>query len=193
MQDAWSYRSGRAGAAYSDELDRLAAATANGSRTAFEQIYHLLVDDVYAYARAQCTSDADAEDIVSIVFLKAWQFARHYRVGSGGYRNWIFGIARNQVRNHWRALKNSRRLEQALMTRHDPVAAEPGANIDWTALSQALANLTSEQREVITLRYLNGRTPAEVALILGKTEGSVRALQHRALQQLRKAVTRAAA
>jgi RNA polymerase sigma-70 factor (ECF subfamily) len=70
--------------------------------------------------------------------------------------------------------------------------AAPELQFDEAALSAALSRLTAEQRDVIILRYFNGKSHREIAELLGKAEGSIRALQHRALRQLRKAVTNAA-
>ena len=143
--------------------------------------------------RSQTYSDADAEDIVSTIFLRAWQYSRQYRTGTRAYRRWIFGIARNEVRNGWQKAKRARELQDAL--ERDQTVEAGSATVpppaDTSALERAIADLTEEQREVIVLRFMNGKSPAEVARILGKREGSVRALQHRALRKLRSAVNHA--
>jgi RNA polymerase sigma-70 factor (ECF subfamily) len=65
----------------------------------------------------------------------------------------------------------------------------PELPINEAAIRGALNRLTNDQRDVVTLRYFGGKTHREIAEIMGKGEGSVRALQHRALRQLRKAVS----
>jgi RNA polymerase sigma-70 factor (ECF subfamily) len=195
VEETWSLDRSLAGREERDLLDELAAQTRDGDQRAFEQVYFLLVDDVYGYVRSQCSSTADAEDVVSTIFLRAWQYARQYRAGTGAYRRWVFGIARNEVRNSWQKERRARELQAALQ-RDRTTAAEESVTLppttDDTALERAIAELTEEQREVIILRFLNGKTPGEVARILGKREGSVRALQHRALRRLRSAVNHAA-
>lgn len=194
MQESWSLEGGLSGRDEHDLLDELAARAREGQREAFEHVYFLLVDDVYGYVRSQTSSDADAEDIVSTIFLRAWQYARQYRTGTGAYRRWVFGIARNEVRNGWQKAKRARELQAAL--ERDQTVEAGSATVpppaDTSALERAIAELTEEQREVIVLRFLNGKSPGEVARILGKREGSVRALQHRALRKLRSAVNHAA-
>ncbi len=193
MQDAWSLgapgRSGTAGAA--EQLDEFASRAARGDRSAFEAIYFALVDELHAYARSQCGTDVDADDIVANVFLRAWQYGRRYRVGSQNYRAWMYGIARNEIRNHWR-----RQLHMgSLPDRYDLAEAsssEPDTDRARARLRAAIARLTPDQREVIVLRYFNDRSHAEIGMIMGKREGSIRALQHRALRQLQKAVRDAA-
>lgn len=195
MEETWDLKRSLAGREEPDLLDELAARTRDGDAAAFEEVYFRLVDDVYGYVRSQCSSSADAEDIVSTIFLRAWQYARQYRAGTGAYRKWIFGIARNEVRNTWQKERRARELQTALERDRATEAVEsatlPPAR-EEPALERAIAELTEEQREVIILRFLNGKTPAEVARILGKREGSVRALQHRALRKLRSAVNHAA-
>ncbi|MCC7089297.1 MAG: RNA polymerase sigma factor, partial [Dehalococcoidia bacterium] len=85
------------------ELDELAARAALGDRAAFERIYNLLVDDLYSYIRGQTRNETVAEDLVANVFLKAWRSAKGYRPSSHTFRRWIFTIARNEVRDYWRA------------------------------------------------------------------------------------------
>lgn len=170
-------------------LDALAVRAAAGDRLAFERIYSLLVDELYAYVRGQCHDDTAAEDVISNVFLKAWRSARRYRAGSDQFRHWIFAIARNELRDHWRA--NRRTLEL-----HDyDVTDETSANglgdpADARRLvHRALAALTEEQRQVVVLRYFDNRTHEEIAAILGKREGAVRALLLRALRRMRKVMS----
>ena len=161
-------------------------------RPAFEQIYLLLVDDLYGYARSHTSNDSSAEDVVATIFLKAWQYGRRYRAGSESYRRWVFGIARNEVRNHWRSEQRSRVLSQELEKFAIKPAQTTTAEFDEAMLRSALEKLTNDQRDVVTLRYFGGKSHREIAEILGKREGGVRALQHRALRQLRKVVADAA-
>lgn len=187
-QDTLALGDLEAGSAETGALDQLAAEVALGIRRAFEQIYFLLIDDVYAYARSHTSDDSSAEDVVATVFMKAWQYGPRYRAGTGSYRRWIFGIARNEVRNFWRAERKSQVIEQQLERFAVEISEVPQDEIDEAAIRAALERLTGDQRDVVTLRYFGGKTHREIAEILGKGEGSVRSLQHRALRQLRKAV-----
>lgn len=191
VQDAVRIEAKEAERLSADHLDDLAEQAARGSRLAFERIYVVLIDDLYGYARSHVNDDTAAEDVVATVFMKAWQYARSYRRGSQSYRRWVFGIARNEVRNHWRATQSSRQLERELEMQRPDDGSAPEVAIDEAALAEALSRLTPEQRDVIVLRYFNGKSHREIAELLDKAEGSIRALQHRALRQLRKAVARA--
>ncbi len=168
------------------ELDELAERAANGDRAAFERIYNLLVDDLYSYVRGQCRNETVAEDIVANVFLKAWRSASGYRPSSHTFRRWIFTIARNEVRDYWRASQRTLPMVEFDISdeRHPEVEADP---VEVRRLvQQALSTLTDEQRQVVVLRYFSNKSHEEIATILGKREGAVRAQLMRALRQMRK-------
>ncbi len=189
LSSAGSEADGRSHAA----LELLAARAATGDRAAFERIYCLLADDLYTYVRAQCQNDTVAEDLIANVFLKAWRSITRYRGGPDRFRRWMFAIARNEVRDYWR--NNRRTFPIADMDFVDSTAYETEPpNLDARRLlSQALASLTDDQRQVVVLRYFNGKSHAEIALLMGKREGSVRALLLRALRRMRKVMADVAA
>ena len=180
-------------AAQGDLLDRLAAHTANGDKLAFERIYGLLVDDLYGYVRGQCDDDPTAEDLLAEVFLRAWRSASRYRGGSRRYRRWIFAIAHNLVRDHWRARRRDLPLLDVASV-HAEAAAEAATGEDEERrLKRAIAALTDEQRQVVALRYYSNMSHRDIAAIMGKREGAVRALLVRALRRMRKVMSDAAA
>lgn len=172
-------------------LDRLALRVAEGDAAAFEQIYLLLVDDLYIYVRGQCHNDTVAEDLVSNVFLKAWRSARCYRSGSDRFRRWIFTIARNEVRDYWRASQRTLPIlgMDILDERDAPEGLSPEAH---QRVDAALRVLTEDQRQVIVLRFFNNKSHEEIARIMGKREGAVRALLMRGLRHMRKVMLDAA-
>lgn len=173
------------------ELDGLALRAADGDRAAFEQIYNSLVDDLYAYVRGQCRNDTVAEDIVANVFLKAWRSAKSYRPGSRTFQSWMFTIARNELRDYWRS--NQRMLPMLdidITDEHEPATLD--SKEAHIAVTRALESLTDDQRQVVVLRYFGNKSHEEIAAIMGKREGAVRALLMRALRQMRKVIGDAA-
>lgn len=174
-----------------DALDHLAALVASGDRAAFDELYSRTVDDVYTYVRGQCRNDAEAEDIIANVFLKAWRSIHGYRVGSGLFRRWLFAIARNELKRYWA----QRKREPVPLPDELSQLAAGSSGLDVATrelLHRALSCLTPEQRDVVVLRYYGGKSHQEIALILGKREGAVRAMLLRALRKLRKAMDDAA-
>jgi RNA polymerase sigma-70 factor (ECF subfamily) len=173
------------------ELDQLALRAADGDRAAFEQIYNTLVDDLYAYVRGQCRNETVAEDIVSSVFLKAWRSARSYRPGSRTFQSWMFTIARNELRDYWRTTQRTLpMLDMDITDEDEPADIDPREA--QAAVRRAMASLTDDQRQVVVLRYFGNKSHEEIAAIMGKREGAVRALLMRALRQMRKVMGDAA-
>lgn len=190
MQESFPLRKRSADALEAEPLDRLAQAAAAGDRAAFETIYTALVDDLYLYLRGQCGDDTTAEDLAANVFLKAWRSAKRYRAGSGRYRSWVFAIARNELRDHWKSRRRTEPLNDEI-----PEAIEsPGRDQDEVQrmITFALDELTAEQREIVVLRYFGNHSHAEIGEMVGKREGAVRALLFRALKRMRKAIGDAA-
>jgi RNA polymerase sigma-70 factor (ECF subfamily) len=173
-------------------LDALAARAAKGDKPAFEQIYLGLVDEIYAYVHGQCREAATAEDIVANVFLRAWRSARTYRSGSQQFRQWIFTIARNELADHWRSQPPTLPLLDLDFPDVHEIEESIDPQVARAEALRALAVLTRDQQQVVVLRYFGNKTHREIALILGKREGAVRALLVRALRQMRKVMADAA-
>lgn len=192
MQDSLSLlRAKNAEQRRAAELDKLAMRAADGDRVAFEQIYNVLVDDLHSYVRGQCRNETVAEDIVANVFLKAWRSARSYRPGSGTFQSWMFTIARNELRDYWRTSQRTLpMLDFDISDEDEPAPMDPKEA--QAAVSRAMESLTDDQRQVVVLRYFGNKSHEEIAAIMGKREGAVRALLMRAMRQMRKVMGDAA-
>jgi len=151
---------------------------------AFAPLYARYADPVYRFCYRRLGEPEAAEDATSQVFLNALAALPGYQ--SGSFRAWLFTIARNVVTDVYR----ERRTERLPETARDPV--DPGPTPEEVMLHAEshrgvralLAALSQEQREVVELR-LAGLNGAEIAQVLGRSHGSVRALQYRAAQRLR--------
>ncbi|MGE3076104.1 MAG: RNA polymerase sigma factor [Dehalococcoidia bacterium] len=192
MQDAFSLRQRLIQASGQTRLDILAGLVASGDESAFESIYLETVDSVYGYLRGQCRNDATAEDLVANVYLKAWKSAASYRQGSNNYQRWLFTIARNELVDHWRRNREVSPFDDLNFADSGTVPMDDAMGEDYSAISEALGRLNAEQREVVILRFFNELSHAEIARILGKREGAVRAQLLRALRQMRKAISNVA-
>ncbi|WP_443217770.1 sigma-70 family RNA polymerase sigma factor [Saccharothrix sp. CCNWYY140] len=167
------------------ELVRAAQA---GDTDAFGLLYDRYVDVVYRYVLFRVGDRTLAEDVTSETFLRALR-----SIGSISYQGrdvgaWFVTIARNIVFDH---VKSSRyRLE---VTTADPddnreVASGPEQEVLTDAanaeLLRCVAQLGDDQRECITLRFIQGLSVAETAAKMGRNEGAIKALQHRAVRRL---------
>lgn len=164
-------------------------------REAFSQLYNLYFDRVYRYARLKVSHTADAEDVTAAVFLSAWRmidrFSPKHELSFAG---WLFRLAHNVLVDRYRRKRETVSLDSV---GNDAlgIGAFPGPEIEleWrltlAELHDALLNLTEEQREVVLLRFVEGLSAREVGSIMGKQEGTVRGMQFRAIESLRRALS----
>ncbi len=155
-----------------------------GDAEAAASLYRLYADPLYRYFVYQ-TRDPDlAADLTSEVFLRMLENIGRYNHRGIPFRAWLFKIAQNLVIDHYReqAKLAPRKADLPEAGAEDP---EP-ADVDRDRLVAALNRLTAEQRQVVLLRFVEDLEIKEVAAILGKTEGAVKALQHRAIAALRR-------
>jgi RNA polymerase sigma-70 factor (ECF subfamily) len=169
-------------------IERLVSEAQHGDAWAFGILFDHYHGPIYRFIASRVHRPSDAEDLAQLVFVKALEALPRYEARGIPFGGWLFRLARNAVIDHIR-------------TRHDH--AELDAVIDWThgeagpdeiavvrqeldAVGSALAQLTEEQREAITLRFFAGLSAREAAVAMGKQEGTVRGLQFRAIAALRR-------
>jgi RNA polymerase sigma-70 factor (ECF subfamily) len=164
--------------------------------TAWDRLYQLAFPQVYRYVAAKVRSSADAEDITEEVFLGALQTVSGLRAtDEAGFLGWLFQIARFKIADHLR--RQYRRPTEPLdpemeLTDPSPTPEEEAIRgNDRMAVRDALAELTSEQQEVIVMKFALGYDNARAAALLGKSPGAINQLQHRALGALRRLLERA--
>jgi RNA polymerase sigma-70 factor (ECF subfamily) len=159
-----------------------------GDRAAFAALYALFAERLYRFTRSRVANAQDAEDIVQQVFLKMIEALPRYRQRGTPFAAWLFRLARNTVIDHGRTRHPTETLEPH--TERATLDAGPEAlamvAVQMMTVESALRGLTPEQQEVIALRFFAGLGPAEIGHVMGKREGSVRALQFRALSALRR-------
>ncbi|HUZ11142.1 MAG TPA: sigma-70 family RNA polymerase sigma factor [Acidimicrobiales bacterium] len=130
-----------------------------------------------------------AEDLASEVWLAAAQVLPRFEGDGDDFRSWLFTVARRRVADHYR--RNGRRPDLVTLDSvADPAGGSDPATEATAAVSAGQAiellarSLTKDQAEVVLLRVVADLSVEQVAGIMGRSAGSVRALQHRALQRL---------
>lgn len=126
---------------------------------------------------------ASAEDLVGEVFVRV---LRGIHGQKGSFPAWLYRIAANVVVDHGRKKRTKR--ETQMSDAHENPAPEPSLSETVARqldLRQALAKLTGEQRELVTLKFIQGLANADISEITGRKPAAVRALQFRALSSLR--------
>ncbi len=163
---------------------------------AFGELYNLYFERIYRYVRLKVGNASDAEDVTAVVFLSAWRaIDRFSPKHEASFSGWLFRLAHNALVDRFRRIRPTVSLDEALdESPVEDVKLSPEATLDRrltiAELQRALLALTDEQREVVLLRFIEGLSAREVGDIMGKQEGTVRGMQFRALEALRRALAR---
>jgi RNA polymerase sigma-70 factor (ECF subfamily) len=155
---------------------------------AFGELYERYLRKIYTYLFYRTGNHADAEDLTSRVFQKAYVHLPGYENLGLPFSAWLYRIAHNVVANWYR--DQGRRkvvgLDEAVNRSSDE---DPGSSAENTAEREALLKLIrrlpEEKQQVIILKFAEGYSNAEIGKILGRSEGAVKSLYHRTLLQLR--------
>jgi RNA polymerase sigma-70 factor (ECF subfamily) len=164
-----------------------------GHREALEELYLLHFDRIYSYLHLSVGNRHDAEDLTTQTFLRMLEAIGRFRWREVPFSAWLFRIAHNLAMDHFRM---NRRVQSEEQVPEPPGSEESSAedqafdSMGRAGMLEMIERLSPEQRQVLTLKFLYGFANAEVAAILGKTEGAIKSLQHRALTSLQKHVTR---
>lgn len=171
-----------------DEFTGILTAARGGAAWAVTRLYRDLNPRLLRYLRS--IAPAEADDLAADVWIAVARGLRGFTGDEGAFRGWVFAIARNHVAGHYRA---------AARRRTEPCPVDSLADLDGgddvaedalralppeRAVDTLLAGLPAEMAEVVRLRVVGQLSAAAVAEAMGKTEGAVRVLQHRALRRL---------
>jgi RNA polymerase sigma-70 factor, ECF subfamily len=162
-----------------------------GDSGAFTRLYDQHVDRIYRHVLYRIGNRTDAEDVTQQVFFQAWRAIARYERRSTPFVAWLLTIAHNAVVNFYRRARatNPIDVEPPMVGRWGDPDAETTASLDQIAVRRAILRLKPDQQQVILLRFVENIDYADIAAVLGKKEGNIRVIQHRALLELRRLLT----
>ena len=168
---------------------QLAEAVSRARRdpSAFRPIYDAYFRRVYHYCLRRVRRAQDAQDLTSVVFVRALAGLSSYRGGS--FAAWLFAIAHNVVANHIRDRRETVALDavEDVVSAHDDSLERIVDDEERIRLEHLIVRLDEDERELLVLRITAGLTAREVGEIVGKSEGAVRVAIHRIVAKLRDA------
>jgi RNA polymerase sigma-70 factor (ECF subfamily) len=169
-----------------DAVDR----AREGDQQALADLYDWYMPRIYRYALARIGNVAEAEDLTEEVFLKMLGAIADFRWKDVPFSSWIFRIAHNHIATHFRRTAQrggpTSELSDELVDMRFDLAGAVEERITLEEVQRATELLPEAQREVIALRFAVGLSIADTAKVLGKREGNIKALQHKAVAKLQK-------
>jgi len=171
-------------------IDTWLGQAAQFDQQALTHIYETLSPALYRYAYRLLGNAHDAEDIVAETFHRWLLALQHGRGPSRHLSAYLYRIAHNLITDRYRRCpRPDLELDEALEAGEDDPAEAAAQRLAQARARSALWRLTADQRQVILLKYFEGLSNEEVAATLDKPVGAVKALQHRALDAMRRALT----
>jgi RNA polymerase sigma-70 factor, ECF subfamily len=154
----------------------------------FADLYENYFELVYAYVARRVRSRHEAEDLTAEVFHKALRSLPRFKWTGAPFAAWLFRIASNMIAD--RAKRAAR--EQSVALDEDlasPAVAELQSSVEEVErrahLFRLVDKLAEDQRRIVVMRFAQEKSIREIAQTLGRSEGAVKQLQFRALQNLR--------
>lgn len=167
--------------AFADEA-ALATGLAAMDPGAWRHLFEAQYGAMYRYAYLRVGNQHDAEDIAASVFVEAVKGIGKFNYRGVPVSRWLYGIAHNQTVDALQRRRPAAPLDEAVADQASPIAEAA----DRHDLSDGLASLKEEHRDVLMLRFIEDKSVRETADLMHKTEGAVKVLQGRALTALRR-------
>lgn len=173
----------------SPDLSAILAQAQHGSRATIRDLYDAYGAAVRRYCYVRLGDREGAEDCVQEVFLRMWMGVRTFEYrGDASFMAWMYTIASNVLISYARKYKPSQQVSLLpdLNLPDERHADTARTIVDRLTLRAAISQLTPEQQHVVTLKFFVGMSNIEIATALGRTEGAIKALQHRAINRLQR-------
>jgi RNA polymerase sigma-70 factor (ECF subfamily) len=176
------------------DVRRLVERAQHGDRSALEELYLMHFDRIYSYLHLSVGNRHDAEDLTNQTFVKMLESIGRFQWRKVPISAWLFRIAHNLAMDHFRATRRMQPEDELPEPEHAEHSAEEEAfqAIGRRSMLTLIENLSHDQQQVLTLKFVFNFGNGEVATILGKTEGAIKSLQHRALATLHRQLSKTA-
>jgi RNA polymerase sigma-70 factor, ECF subfamily len=169
--------------------ERLIGRARELDEAAWATIYQRHAPQVYAYIYFRIGDQHVAEDLTSDVFVRAVNGIKRYSYRGTPLLAWLYRIAHNVTADHRKsAAKHAARTAPGVLPEVEETRDDLRARDEREDMLAAIRRLTPDQQQVVILRFYRGMSSAEVAAVIGKPEGAVKALQTRAVRALRRII-----
>lgn len=166
---------------------KIIAACQAGEMESFVYLYDRYVEKIYKFLYFRTFDQELAEDITSQVFLKCMNKISTFNDSKGTFQAWLYQIARNLLIDEYRKQKPTENIDAHFdLADNTNLESETNQTLSNEALRKLLMTLPTESQELVTMRLWDEMPYAEIAVITGKTEGSLKMQFSRIITQLQK-------
>ena len=151
----------------------------------FAQLYERYFDRVYAFALTRTGERTAAEDVTAETFRQAFENLPRFEWRGVPFSAWLFRIAANAAADHFKRISREEALPETANEQDESWEARLIEVETRARLFELVRRLPKNQRQVVVMRFGQERSIREVAQAIGRSEGAVKALQHRAMETLR--------
>ena len=172
-----------------DGEEKLIKSAVKGNSSAFGDLYDHYQPMIYRFIVVKVSRREEAEDITHQVFMSAWQNIGGYQHRGYPFSSWLYQIARNQVIDYYRGKKGDVSIDAIDPEQFAATASADFAiplQLEMERVRKAMKQLKPDYEDIIILRFIEDLSLKETAAALGKTEGAVKLMQHRAMNELKK-------
>jgi|WetSurMetagenome_2_1015567.scaffolds.fasta_scaffold191935_2 RNA polymerase sigma-70 factor, ECF subfamily len=167
------------------EITGLVRLAIQGDVEAYGKVYDICLERIYRYIFNQVGDAMQAEDITEEVFIRAYKAIKSCRGKEQTFIPWLYRIAHNYLIDTYRKQHKEIPVDNIELISDTDPEREVEKRLEYQEIFEAVKSLPEMQKQVILLKYLDDNDNDEIARILGKRQGAVRALQMRALSKLR--------
>jgi len=161
----------------------------NRDPEAFGLLYDQYLPAIYRFILLKISDKVTTEDLAHQVFLNAWQNIENYKTQGFPFSSWLYRIAHNAVIDYYRTEKKHFNLESVEeMAASNNLEGKIDQEFELKLIKTAIKELSSEHQSIIIMKFVEGLTNKEIAVALGKSEGSIKVAQHRSLKIIKKII-----
>ena len=170
--------------------DELIAACQSGDMQAFGELYDAYVRKLYDFVYYKTSRKEVAEDLTSVVFMKALKnIDKYQKTDTGSFGGWLYSIARNTIIDHYRSVRPNDNIDDAFdLPHHARIEEHTEASLQIEKVQAYLKKLPSVQRDIILMRVWQELPYRTIAAAVGKTEDNCKVIYSRAIKELRQSL-----
>lgn len=165
-------------------VESLVKKAKQGDEEAFGALYGRYFDRIYKFIYFRVNHKEAAEDLAEDVFVKAWTKIKHVKDNSFG--GWIYQIAKNKIIDYYRQNKETVDIAEIehILESSENIVDSTNLIMEQKTFLELLKKLSPEQQIIIKLKFIEDLDNSEISEMISKSEGSIRVIQHRAIQRL---------